>query len=181
MPVVICLLNSYSGLAACASGFVISNNVLIVSGSLVGASGIILTNIMCKAMNRSLANVLFGGLGTAGGTTSEAIQGEAKTITPEDAYYILEAADSVVFVPGYGMAVAQAQHVVRELGDILEQNGRGFFHQCLVKQEGDGCHFLIPVDFLANGFQLTDFFNRQQPIPKILMHDMPPFDKNIVL
>jgi NAD(P) transhydrogenase subunit beta len=123
MPVVICLLNSYSGLAACASGFVISNNVLIVSGSLVGASGIILTNIMCKAMNRSLANVLFGGLGTAGGSTSAAVQGEAKTITPEDAYYVLEAAGSVVFVPGYGMAVAQAQHVVRELGEILDQNG----------------------------------------------------------
>lgn len=122
MPVIICLLNSYSGLAACASGFVISNNVLIVSGSLVGASGIILTNIMCKAMNRSLANVLFGGLGATGGQAS-AVEGEAKPINAEDAYYILEAADSVVFVPGYGMAVAQAQHVVRELGEILEKNG----------------------------------------------------------
>jgi NAD(P) transhydrogenase subunit beta len=122
MPVAICLLNSYSGLAACASGFVISNNVLIVSGSLVGASGLILTNIMCKAMNRSLTNVLFGGLGTAGGQVS-AVTGEAKAITPEDAYYVLEAASSVVFVPGYGMAVAQAQHVVRELGDLLEANG----------------------------------------------------------
>jgi NAD(P) transhydrogenase subunit beta len=122
MPVAICLLNSYSGLAACASGFVISNNVLIVSGSLVGASGLILTNIMCKAMNRSLANVLFGGLGTAGGSMSK-VTGEAKPITPEDAYYVLEAATSVAFVPGYGMAVAQAQHVVRELGDLLEANG----------------------------------------------------------
>jgi NAD(P) transhydrogenase subunit beta len=122
MPVAICLLNSYSGLAACASGFVISNNVLIVSGSLVGASGLILTNIMCKAMNRSLANVLFGGLGTAGGKMS-AVEGEAKPITPEDAFFVLEAATSVVFVPGYGMAVAQAQHVVRELGDLLEANG----------------------------------------------------------
>jgi NAD(P) transhydrogenase subunit beta len=121
MPVVICLLNSYSGLAACASGFVISNNVLIVSGSLVGASGIILTQIMCKAMNRSLANVLFGGLGTAGGQVG--VQGEAKVLSPEDAYYVLEAANSVVFVPGYGMAVAQAQHVVRELGEILQENG----------------------------------------------------------
>ncbi|MCP4641777.1 MAG: NAD(P)(+) transhydrogenase (Re/Si-specific) subunit beta [bacterium] len=122
MPVVICLLNSYSGLAACASGFVISNNVLIVSGSLVGASGIILTAIMCKAMNRSLANVLFGGLGATGGSTSKA-EGEATVISPQDAYYVLEAASSVVFVPGYGMAVAQAQHVVRELGEILEENG----------------------------------------------------------
>ena len=123
MPVAICLLNSYSGLAACASGFVISSNVLIVSGALVGASGLILTNIMCKAMNRSLFNVLFGGLGTAGGRMSAAVSGEAKPITPQAAYYVLEAARSVVFVPGYGMAVAQAQHVVRELGDILEANG----------------------------------------------------------
>ncbi len=122
MPVVICLLNSYSGLAACASGFVISNNLLIVTGSLVGASGIVLTQIMCKAMNRSLANVLFGGLGTASGKAT-AFKGEAKSLTPEDAYYILEAANSVVFVPGYGMAVAQAQHVVRELGELLEKNG----------------------------------------------------------
>jgi NAD(P) transhydrogenase subunit beta len=128
MPVAICLLNSYSGLAACASGFVISNNVLIVAGSLVGASGLILTNIMCKAMNRSLANVLFGGLGTAGGRISVAVAGEAKPITPEDAYYVLEAASSVVFVPGYGMAVAQAQHVVRELGDLLEANGAEVKH-----------------------------------------------------
>ncbi len=125
MPVVISLLNSYSGLAACAAGFVIGNTVLIVSGSLVGASGIVLTNIMCKAMNRSLANVLFSGFGS--GTTASAgaaeVQGEAKPIIAEDAYYVLEAAGSVVFVPGYGMAVAQAQHAVRELGDILEENG----------------------------------------------------------
>ncbi len=123
MPVLICLLNSYSGLAACASGFVISNNVLIVAGSLVGASGIILTKIMCKAMNRSLAHVLFGGLGAGGGKKAAGVTGEAKPITAPDAYYILEAAQSVVFVPGYGMAVAQAQHVVRELGEMLEANG----------------------------------------------------------
>jgi proton-translocating NAD(P)+ transhydrogenase subunit beta len=123
MPVVISLLNSYSGLAACAAGFVIKNTVLIVAGSLVGASGIILTSIMCKAMNRSLANVLFSGLGTAGGKVGKGVQGEANPITPQDAYYILEAADSVVFVPGYGMAVAQAQHVVRELGEMLAANG----------------------------------------------------------
>lgn len=124
MPVVISLLNSYSGLAACAAGFVIENTVLIVSGSLVGASGIVLTTIMCKAMNRSLANVLFSGFGS-GATTKQAagVQGEAKPISSDDAYYVLEAASSVVFVPGYGMAVAQAQHAVRELGDILEENG----------------------------------------------------------
>jgi NAD(P) transhydrogenase subunit beta len=124
MPVVISLLNSYSGIAAAAPQcFIILNNGLIVAGSLVGASGIILTKIMCKAMNRSLSNVLFSGFGavtTAGGT---AVKGEVKAISAEDAYYVLEAARSVVFVPGYGMAVAQAQHVVRELGQLLEKNG----------------------------------------------------------
>jgi NAD(P) transhydrogenase subunit beta len=124
MPVVIALLNSYSGLAACAAGFIILNNVLIVAGSLVGASGLILTGIMCKAMNRSLGNVLFSGFqAVAGKKEAAAVQGEPKPITPEDAYYILEAARSVVIVPGYGMAVAQAQHAVRELGEILENNG----------------------------------------------------------
>ncbi|HOV59854.1 MAG TPA: NAD(P)(+) transhydrogenase (Re/Si-specific) subunit beta [Candidatus Hydrogenedentes bacterium] len=123
MPVVISLLNSYSGLAACAAGFVISNTVLIVAGSLVGASGIILTNIMCKAMNRSLTNVLFSGFGASTVGAGKAVQGEVKALSVEDAYYVLEAASSVVFVPGYGMAVAQAQHAVRELGELLEKNG----------------------------------------------------------
>jgi NAD(P) transhydrogenase subunit beta len=124
MPVVIALLNSYSGLAASAAGFIILNNVLIVAGALVGASGLILTGIMCKAMNRSLANVLFGGLQAATSRAdADRIQGEPHPISAEDAFYILEAARSVVFVPGYGMAVAQAQHAVRELGDILENNG----------------------------------------------------------
>ena len=121
MPVVISLLNSYSGIAACAAGFAVNNNILIVAGALVGASGIILTNIMCKAMNRSLANVLFSGFGAA--KTAKAVEGEVKPISVEDAYYILEAASNVCFVPGYGMAVAQAQHVVKELGKILEANG----------------------------------------------------------
>ena len=125
MPVVIALLNSFSGLAACAAGFVIENNVLIVAGSLVGASGLILTNIMCKAMNRSLANVLFSGFGSVieNTATSSAEQGEVKPIITSDAYLILEAASSVLIVPGYGMAVAQAQHAVRELGELLESNG----------------------------------------------------------
>jgi len=121
MPVIISLLNSYSGIAACAAGFAINNNILIVAGSLVGASGIILTNIMCKAMNRSLANVLFSGFGAV--KQGKAIEGEVKPLSVEDAYYILEAASNVCFVPGYGMAVAQAQHVVKELGEILEKNG----------------------------------------------------------
>ena len=123
MPVVISLLNSYSGLAGAAAGFVILNNVLIVAGSLVGASGIILTSIMCKAMNRSLTNVLFSGFGSATAATSEKATGEVKPITAEDAYFVLEAARSIAFVPGYGLAVSQAQHVVRELGDLLQENG----------------------------------------------------------
>ena len=124
MPVVISLLNSYSGLAACAAGFAINNIILIVAGSLVGASGIILTQIMCKAMNRSLSNVLFSGFSAvAGGGAAAKIEGEAKAMSADDAYYVLEAASSVVIVPGYGMAVAQAQHVVKELQEILEKNG----------------------------------------------------------
>lgn len=121
MPVVISLLNSYSGLAACAAGFAINNVILIVAGSLVGAAGIILTNIMCKAMNRSLGNVLFSGFGAT--KTATKVEGEVKPISAGDAYLILEAADSVTFVPGYGMAVAQAQHVVCELGELLEVHG----------------------------------------------------------
>jgi NAD(P) transhydrogenase subunit beta len=121
MPVVISLLNSYSGLAACAAGLAINNNILIVAGSMVGAAGIILTNIMCKAMNRSLAHVLFSGFSAAKQATK--VEGEVKPITADDAFLILEAAQSVTFVPGYGMAVAQAQHVVRELGELLEKNG----------------------------------------------------------
>ena len=125
MPVVIALLNSFSGLAACAAGFVITNNVLIVAGALVGASGLILTNIMCKAMNRSLSNVLFSGFGAVSDISadSEEDQGEVSPINAQDAYLILEAATSVLIVPGYGMAVAQAQHAVRELGELLEANG----------------------------------------------------------
>jgi NAD(P) transhydrogenase subunit beta len=122
MPVVISLLNSYSGLAACAAGFAINNNILIVAGALVGASGIILTKIMCKAMNRSLANVLFSGFGSVS-TDTTAVEGEVKPISVEDAFYVLEAASSVAIIPGYGMAVAQAQHVVKELQELLEKNG----------------------------------------------------------
>ena len=124
MPVVICLLNSYSGLAAAAAGFVLANDMMIVAGSLVGASGIILCQIMCKAMNRSMAHVLFSGFGSAASAPAGAgTKGEAKSISPQDAYFALEAARSVVIVPGYGMAVAQGQHVVKELADHLEANG----------------------------------------------------------
>lgn len=122
MPVVISLLNSYSGLAACAAGFAVNNNILIVAGALVGASGIILTQIMCKAMNRSLSNVLFSGFGSGKVETTK-VEGEIKPISVQDAYYILEAASTVAIIPGYGMAVAQAQHVVKELAVLLEKNG----------------------------------------------------------
>ncbi len=124
MPVVISLLNSCSGLAASAAGFVIQNNVLVVAGCLVGASGFILTVIMCKAMNRNLANVLFSGFGASSAAASGGpSDGELKPISVDDAYFILEAAKSVVVIPGYGMAVAQAQHAVKELGELLEKNG----------------------------------------------------------
>ena len=126
MPVVISLLNSYSGLAAASAGFVLGNNALIVGGSLVGASGIILTQIMCKAMNRSLPNVLFGTFGQTArdaGAPSRDLQGTVKSGSPEEAAMILDSAEAVVVVPGYGMAVAQAQHAVRELADLLQKNG----------------------------------------------------------
>ena len=122
MPVVISLLNSCSGLAACAAGFVINNNVLVVAGCLVGASGLILTVIMCKAMNRTLINVLVSGFGATNLANDAKSTGELKPISPEDAYYILEAAKSVIIIPGYGMAVAQAQHAVKELVTLLEEN-----------------------------------------------------------
>ncbi len=128
MPVVIALLNSFSGLGAAAAGFVITNTVLVVAGCLVGASGLILSIIMCKAMNRSLGNVLFGGFGALSSSGGKQVDGEMKALTVEDAYYVLEAAQSVVFVPGYGMAVAQAQHVVKELSEILERNGAEIRH-----------------------------------------------------
>ncbi len=122
MPVVISLLNSYSGMAACSAGFVMNNNLLIVAGALVGASGIILTQIMCKAMNRSLGHVLFSGFGSAKASEEE-ISGETNPINVEDTHLILEAAANVCIVPGYGLAVAQAQHAVRELAEMLEDNG----------------------------------------------------------
>jgi NAD(P) transhydrogenase subunit beta len=126
MPVAIALLNSYSGLAAAATGFVLNNNGLIITGSLVGASGIILTRIMCKAMNRSLANVLFGGMGTgpvAGPTADQVYGGKVKSATADEIAMLFDAARRVVIVPGYGMAVSQAQHAVRDLTTLLEERG----------------------------------------------------------
>ncbi|MCY4612662.1 MAG: NAD(P)(+) transhydrogenase (Re/Si-specific) subunit beta [Nitrospira sp.] len=125
MPVVVALLNSYSGLAAAATGFVLSNNVLIITGSLVGASGLILTQIMCKAMNRSLTNVLFGVLAPTGGgaTADEVYAGRVKAASPEEVALLFDAARRVAIVPGYGMAVSQAQHPVANLASLLNERG----------------------------------------------------------
>ena len=121
MPVVISLLNSLSGIAAAMAGILLSNTALIVAGCLVGASGLILTLIMAKSMNRTLFNIFFVGFSDSGASQGE-VEGEVKPISAEDTFLILEAASSILVVPGYGMAVAQAQHVVKELGDLLEVN-----------------------------------------------------------
>lgn len=123
MPVVISVLNSYSGLVACTTGFALRNILLIVTGAFVGANGVILSIIMCKAMNRSLANVLFGGFGASTSSKDTEETRETKAISVEDAFYVLEASKSVVIIPGYGLAAAQAQHAVRELSELLEENG----------------------------------------------------------
>jgi NAD(P) transhydrogenase subunit beta len=130
MPVIISLINSFTGLSVAAAGFIINNTVLIVVGCLVGASGTILTLIMCKAMNRSIGNLLFSGLKAKNAASKKGggPAAEPKSISAEDAFLILEAAQSVVFIPGYGMAVAQAQHVVKELAEKLENNGAEVSH-----------------------------------------------------
>ncbi|MCL6494385.1 MAG: NAD(P)(+) transhydrogenase (Re/Si-specific) subunit beta [Ignavibacterium sp.] len=126
MPVAISLLNSYSGLAASTTGFVLGNNELIIAGALVGASGIILTIIMCKGMNRSLMNVVMGGwasAGTTGPAATTSAKGQVKSIDTEELAMLLDAVSSVIIVPGYGMAVAQAQHAIRDLMNVLEKKG----------------------------------------------------------
>jgi NAD(P) transhydrogenase subunit beta len=123
MPTVIALLNSYAGLSACAMGFALGNRLLIIAGALDGSSGLILSIIMCKAMNRSFTNVLFGAFGQIQAAKAVGERRPVRSATPEDAASILEAAASVIIVPGYGMAVAQAQHKVRELFDNLTRRG----------------------------------------------------------
>jgi NAD(P) transhydrogenase subunit beta len=126
MPVVVSLLNSYSGVAAAATGFVLMNNGLIISGALVGASGLILTNIMCKGMNRSLANVIFGAVGLKQESSSSTSGKEVaiKSYSTEEAAMIFDAAEKIIIVPGYGLAVAQAQHSAREVAEYLEAQGK---------------------------------------------------------
>ncbi|HXF99677.1 MAG TPA: NAD(P)(+) transhydrogenase (Re/Si-specific) subunit beta [Bacteroidota bacterium] len=167
MPVVISLMNSYSGLAGAMTGFVLQNNVLIISGTLVGTSGLILTNIMCKAMNRSLGNVLFAGVGTDY-KPGEGVQAEQRTVvryTPEDAAYILSNAQSVIIVPGYGLAVAQAQHVLHEMAKILIERGatvRYAIHPVAGRMPGHMNVLLaeanVPYDLLLEMDQINDDF-----------------------
>ena len=171
MPVVISLLNSYSGLAAAATGFVLSNNVLIISGALVGASGIILTNIMCKAMNRSLANVLFAAVGTDGGsgTTTAHDRQSVTEYAAEDAAMVLDTASSVIIVPGYGLAVAQAQHILQDMATILMERGvnvRYAIHpvagrmpghmNVLLAEANVSYDLLLEMDEINDDFQNTD-------------------------
>jgi NAD(P) transhydrogenase subunit beta len=124
MPIVICLLNSYSGLAAAATGFVLANNGLIIAGSLVGASGIVLTRTMCRAMNQSMTDVVFGAAAVASGASADQVYGgKVKATSPEEVAMLLDGARRVVIVPGYGLAVSQAQHAVRDLALLLEARG----------------------------------------------------------
>jgi NAD(P) transhydrogenase subunit beta len=167
MPVVISLLNSYSGIAACATGFVLNNQVLIIAGALVGASGIILTQIMCKAMNRSLVNVLLGGFGQTSAAAAT-VGGEdivVKEVGVEESAMLFESASSVIIVPGYGMAVAQAQHIVRELTDMLERRGTSVkfaIHPVAGRMPGHMNVLLaeanIPYDKLIEMDQINDEF-----------------------
>lgn len=169
MPVVISLLNSYSGLAAAMTGFVLSNNALIITGTLVGASGFILTSIMCKAMNRSLGNVLFAGVGADYEATAATGTGtEQRTVvryTPDDAAYMLENAQSVIIVPGYGLAVAQAQHVLHEAARLLMERGitvRYAIHPVAGRMPGHMNVLLaeanVPYDLLMEMDQINDDF-----------------------
>ncbi len=172
MPVVIALLNSYSGLAAAATGFVIDNPMLIIAGSLVGASGLILTRIMTRAMNRSLGNVMFGGFGVADSTGgaapgANAMDRPVRSVNAAEAAILLGYADSVIFVPGYGLAVAQAQHQVRDLADMLKERGaevRYAIHPVAGRMPGHMNVLLaeadVPYDELKDLDEINDDFRR---------------------
>jgi len=170
MPVVISVLNSYAGLVACTTGFALRNILLIVAGAFVGANGIILSIIMCKAMNRSLTNVLFGGFGAAVQNSDDASGKEVKAINVEDAFFVLEAAKSVVIVPGYGLAAAQAQHAVRELGELLEKNGsevKYAIHPVAGRMPGHMNVLLAEADISYDLLAEMDAINPQMPLADV--------------
>jgi NAD(P) transhydrogenase subunit beta len=181
MPVVISLLNSYSGLAASAAGFVIGNMVLIISGALVGAAGLILTMIMCKAMNRSLANVAFGAFGSEGATAAQVGAGDktARSVDAEGAAMILAYANSVIVVPGYGLAVAQAQHELRKVMDNLEDRGvdvRYAIHPVAGRMPGHMNVLLaeadVPYDKLYDLDEINDDFDRTDVVLVVGANDV---------
>lgn len=183
MPVAISLLNSYSGLAGSTTGFVLGNNELIIAGALVGASGIILTNIMCKAMNRSLMNVVLGGWANAGSTSSTSTtsspKGDVKSIDSEELAMLLDSVGSVVIVPGYGMAVGQAQHAVRDLMNILEKKGikvRFAIHPVAGRMPGHMNVLLaeaqVPYDKLLAMEDINDDFNNTDVVIVIGANDV---------
>ena len=170
MPVIISFLNALSGLAAAFAGFAINNTVLVVSGCLVGTSGLILTLIMCKAMNRSFYSLLFGSFGGGSGSGSKGEGKEAKAISTEDAYMILEAAKNVVFIPGYGMAVAQAQHAVKELTEKLENNGAEVnfaIHPVAGRMPGHMNVLLAEADIPYEKLKTADEMNPQMPMTDV--------------
>ena len=170
MPVIISFLNALSGLAAAFAGFAINNTVLVVSGCLVGTSGLILTLIMCKAMNRSFYSLLFGSFGGGSGSSSKGDGREAKAISTEDAYMILEAAKNVVFIPGYGMAVAQAQHAVKELTEKLENNGAEVnfaIHPVAGRMPGHMNVLLAEADIPYEKLKTADEMNPQMPMTDV--------------
>jgi len=167
MPTVIALLNSYAGLSASAMGFALDNKLLIVAGALDGSSGFILAVIMCRAMNRSFSNVLFGAFGTIQATTEQAVERPVRSASPEEAAEILDAARSVVIIPGYGMAVAQAQHKLRELHDVLMKRGidvRFAIHPVAGRMPGHMNVLLaeadVPYDRLAEMDEINSEFPR---------------------
>ncbi|MBI4600843.1 MAG: NAD(P)(+) transhydrogenase (Re/Si-specific) subunit beta [Planctomycetes bacterium] len=189
MPVVISLMNSYSGMAVTTTGFVLKNNVLIIVGSFVGASGIILTNIMCVAMNRSFFNVLFGGFGATGGAGAgpAGAQGAVKEASVEEAVEVMSSAGSLIVVPGYGMAVAQAQHAVRELASLLEGKGvkvRYAIHPVAGRMPGHMNVLLaeanVPYDQLFDLDQINDDFSSTDAVLVVGANDVvnPAAKKN---